>query len=80
MPRDKLVLGIPTYGLEFAIFNKNGDIWFKKRRNLTVPKARELATAYRKKTTRTAGGELSRSPTSIQRAKSVMYVSLMMSP
>lgn len=59
IPRNKLVLGIPTYGLEFAIFKKSGDICFKKRRNVTAPKARELAAAHRKKPTRTAGGELS---------------------
>ena len=59
VPREKLVLGIPTYGLEFAIFQHKNDITFKKRRNVTVPKAHELAAMYRKKPTRTAGGELS---------------------
>lgn len=59
VPREKLVLGIPTYGLEFALFNNKGDITFKKRRNVTVPKALELARHHGKKPKRTAGGELS---------------------
>lgn len=59
IPAEKLVLGIPTYGLEFKILNNNGELSFKKTRNITYPIATELAHARRIKPTRTAGGELS---------------------
>lgn len=60
IPPHKLVLGIPTYGLEFAIFHKgNCEISFKKRRNVNFPKAQAVAAQHKKQPTRTAGGELS---------------------
>ena len=59
IPPEKLVLGLPTYGLEFKINNQDGTLSFKKTRNITYPIATELAHARRIKPTRTAGGELS---------------------
>ncbi len=59
IPKHKLVLGLPTYGLEFAIFPQpNDDFKFKKRRNLNYTQAQEVAHAHRKEPQRTAGGEL----------------------
>ncbi len=59
IPRHKIVLGIPTYGLECAVLHKkDGDVAIFKRRNVTYPKAQELAAAHKVKPQRTAGGEL----------------------
>jgi spore germination protein YaaH len=59
IPPEKLVLGVPTYGLEFKILKNKGELSFKKTRNITHPIAMELAHARRLAPTRTAGGELS---------------------
>ncbi len=59
IPRHKIVLGLPTYGLEFTILNEKGKITYKKKRNITCPIATELAHAHKKKPLRTHGGELS---------------------
>ncbi len=59
IPAHKVVLGIPSYGLEFCISEKNGHISMKKKRAVLFPTAHDTAKRHRKKPKRTAGGELS---------------------
>lgn len=59
VPPHKVVLGVPSYGLEFALIKKDGDIQTKKRRNVKYYDALKLAQTHNVKPTRTAGGELS---------------------
>lgn len=59
LPPHKIILGIPTYGLEFAIASKKSDIVIKKKRNLYYPDAQEIAHMHKVKPQRTLGGELS---------------------
>lgn len=59
IPPHKIVLGIPTYGLEFCINDKNKHISMKKKRAVLYPTAADTASRHRKKPKRTAGGELS---------------------
>lgn len=64
IPAHKIVLGIPTYGLEFAILGRNDakpckkNIHLKKRRSIVFPTAHETAKTHHRKPKRTAGGEL----------------------
>ena len=59
IPKHKIVLGIPTYGIEFAIFHKkDGDISIEKRRNVAYPRALAIAASHNTKPQRTGGGEL----------------------
>jgi spore germination protein YaaH len=59
IPADKLILGIPTYGLEFCIYNPAGDYSYKKTRNITYPEACRLVREHKQEPVRTLGGELS---------------------
>lgn len=59
IPRHKLVLGIPTYGLEVAITHTPEKILFQKRRHLNFYSAAELSKTVQQEPKRTAGGELS---------------------
>ncbi len=74
IPRHKLVLGVPTYGLEFAITNFNGTISFKKKRSLNFGTITELFTSQQKKPRRTAGGELSFTYNNGEEDRYVCYV------
>lgn len=59
IPAHKLVLGVPTYGIEFDIMKKQEVISFKKVANHTYISAAETAKIRKSKPQRTAGGELS---------------------
>ena len=60
VPSHKIVLGVPTYGLEYAILHRHdGDKYTKKRRNVKYYEALKLAETHKVKPLRTAGGELS---------------------
>lgn len=59
VPAEKLVLGIPTYGLEFIVGTRGKELFFKKARNLTYRQACELTHASSVVPQRTSGGELS---------------------
>ena len=64
IPAHKLVIGVPTYGIEFAVLHpKNAKpskkgLSLKKRRSLYYPTARDTARTHHAKPKRTAGGEL----------------------
>lgn len=55
---NKVVLGIPTYGLEFCITPNGDTINFRKRQNISWHDAILLAKKHDKIPKRTAGGEL----------------------
>ncbi len=74
IPPHKIVLALPTYGLEFAIFHHNDDITIQKRRNLTYPKALEVAAAHHVKPSRTGGGELCYSYKTAREERYVCFV------
>jgi len=61
IPPEKLILSIPTYGLELVIFpdKQKKDLRFKKVRNVTYPTAMALAKEHGTVPRKTAGGELS---------------------
>ena len=59
IPARKLVLGIPTYGLEFAIAMNGKTLEFRKTKSPSYIRAVELAQEHRRKPRRTEGGELS---------------------
>lgn len=59
IPAKNLLLGIPTYGLEFKIYHLGNNIKFKKVRGITLRDAIELAKTHNITPKRTSGGELS---------------------
>jgi spore germination protein YaaH len=55
---EKIVLGIPTYGLEFAVQKENDDLIFKKVRNVTFPRAQNMIIDKKITPSRSSGNEL----------------------
>lgn len=59
IPAEKLVLGIPTYGLDFIIYSMNKhDIELKKHKALSFPTIQELLQEHKCNPYRTSGCEL----------------------
>ena len=75
IPKHKLVLAIPTYGFDYAIFPKsNGSIAIDKRRNITFEQAQATARSHHVQPRRTAGGELSYTYKKGQQQRYVCYL------
>jgi spore germination protein YaaH len=59
VPAEKIVLGIPTYGLDFIIYSMNKyDIELKKHKALSFPSIQELLQEHKCNPYRTSGCEL----------------------
>lgn len=58
IPPEKVVLGIPTYGLEFEVQQENDDLIFKKIRNVTFPHAHDLTLNKKITPSRSSGDEV----------------------
>ncbi len=76
IPAHKLILGIPTYGLEFAIYPKKDTISFKKIRSITYGDACALANKHKQQPKSTAGNEVS---FTYQHGRELRYVCFMTS-
>lgn len=57
IPKEKLVIGLPSYALEFQIIRENDLLKFKKTRNLTMRDAAALAKKHNITPTHTLGLE-----------------------
>lgn len=58
IPASKIILGIPTYGIEYTVFEKDNAILLKKAGNPTYVRATAIAQAHKIEPQRTDGGEL----------------------
>jgi spore germination protein len=57
--KKKIMLGIPTYGYEYAVRVVNGQVDYQRVRSLTYADAQELARSLKLVPTRNSAGELS---------------------